>query len=241
MSIESKGYIATPNDITALTQEILGAAQAMNGGKATYLRALIGTTVDELGAPVRAHAKKAGKLKQAEITAHLAALEAVHTRFYEAVVAAASDHLPTGKGEKALELNRRTNFARSSMSTVRGYIRAGNDITALVPARVVKAALAVPRTVKPVSPKRLRSKVEKLSKAFMAQAIALAEVDAVAAVGELEMLMGQLADQVAAITQVRPVKDIRQAVAGHKPYRHGDTTFIPLTATQVVRQSARPS
>lgn len=240
MTIESKGFIATPNDITALTRAILAGQQAAASGTGTYLKALVATTTDELGAPARAHAGKGKRLKQEQIAAHLAALEAVHARFYEAVVEGASDNLPPGK-DKARELNRRTNFARSSVSTVRGYIRAGNDITMLVAARVVKAALAVPRTIKPASAKRLRGRMEKQSKALVALAIALAEVDAVTAVGELELLMGQFADQVAAITHVRPVTDLKAAAKAHKPVRYGGTTFVPLTQTQVIRQQDRPS
>lgn len=240
MSIESKGFIATPTDITALTRAILAGRAATESGYGTYLKSLHATTVAELGEPAAAHAKKRPRLKAEAIAKHLAALEAVHGRFYEAVVAGASDNLPPGK-DKALELNRRTNFARSSMSTIRGYIRAGNDITGLVSARIVKAALAVPRTVKPASPKRLRSRVEKQAKALMALVLALGEADKVTAIGELETLMGQLAAQLEDLG-VSPVSDARQAAAEHRPLRtKGGSLFVPVTRTQVIRQQERPS
>lgn len=242
MSIESKGYLATPADITALARTILAGRNASTGGADTYLKALHANTVAELNVPPRANAKKTGvkKLKSDQIATHLAALEVVHSRFYEAVVIGVSENLPPGK-EKALELNRRTNFARSAVSTVRSYIRAGNDITALVSARVVKSALAVPRTVKPASPKRLRSRIEKQSKTLMTLVIALGEADKVAAIGELETLMGQLAAQREDLGG-KSVSNPRQAVAEHKPLRtKGGSLFIPVTRTQVIRQQARPS
>lgn len=204
MSIESKGYLATPADIGALTKAILAGQSAAEHGKGTYLKSLVAVTTEELGAPARAHAMKAPRLKAEGVVLQLTALEAVHKRFYEAVVAAASEHLPPGKSGRAKELNRRTNFARSAFSTVRGYIKAGNDVTALVAARVVKAALAVPRQVRAMTPKRLKTRVEKQAKDLVSTLIALGERDQRTAAAELETLMGQLTDQLAVITGVKP-------------------------------------
>ena len=241
MSIESKGYIATPTDITALTKAILAGQSAVASGNGTYLKSLHATTVAELGESPAAHAKTRPRLKAEGVAKQLAALEAVHGRFFEAVVTGASDHLPPGKKERMAELNRRTTFARTSASTLRSYIRAGNDITGLVSARIVKAALAVPRTVKPPNPKRLRTQTEKLSKALMVKLLALSEADKIAAIGELETLMGQLAAQLEDLG-VAAVSDPREAAEKHVPLRaKGGRIFVPVTRSQVIRQTARPS
>ncbi len=239
MSIETKDYIATAADIRALTSTIVGAQAEVITGRTTYLRALVATTQAELHSTPRKNATSKPKhLKQAEIVTQVTALLAVHERFYAAVLDACSEGL-TGK-DKAIELNRRSNFARTALYAVRSYIRAGNDITYVVVGRVTKASLAVARAPRPASARRLKSRMETRSKALMATVIELSEADRATAVSEIELLLGQLAAQLASLG-VASVRDPASSAATGAPLSIRGRVFVPVTQTQVLRQRASPS
>jgi hypothetical protein len=100
---------------------------------------MVGTTIHELGVPVRQRmAKQSGPLKPEDIETQLAAFEVVNGRFYAIVLKTLGESEGTAR-----QRNARTNFARSSASTVRKYIRTGHDLTCLVPAKVTKELLRV--------------------------------------------------------------------------------------------------
>lgn len=142
-SLESKNYVATPEDVARITRDVLEAHKLRTGGVATYLSALIATTIAELGEnPRQRTASATDKLSAEETAEQLAALDKVHTRFYAVVVKTAREKIE-GPDRGGLILNRRTGFARSSMSTVRKWVRHGNDITSLVPGRTTKAMLYI--------------------------------------------------------------------------------------------------
>lgn len=241
MSIASKGYVANADEIHALSKTILAAEASSETGRGTYLRALVATTQKELGAKPRSRGAtgRKAKISDAGIAEQVAALNAVHERFYEAVTRAASEGLPGGTA-RAPELNRRTNFARSSLSTVRSWIKAGNDVTTLVVGRLTKSALRTERAVRPKQAGRLRRSVEARSKAFMVSVLELAEADKPAALNELELLIGQLTTQMVTLGGTA-VTSAARATAEHRPLKMGGRMFIPVTETQVLRQLRQPS
>ena len=216
MDTRNHDYIAKPAEIRKLTTELLDAETTVSEGRTTYLRALVATTQGEL--------PKGGKPDKATA---LGALEAVHTRFYDAVTKAVQAALPPRLADRAKLLNRKTNFARSSLYAVRAWIKAGGNITTLKPRHVTKAALAVPRATRPMSATRLTKRLEKRSKLLMADVLAMIETDKAVALHEVELLIGQLAAQLDEL--------------GVHPAKMRGKTYIPLTATQVVRAEARPS
>lgn len=236
-------YIGTPADIRRLTSSIINAGTQIVEGQQTYLKMVVGTTIHELGAkPAKSRTRgRQPKLSEEQIKAQLSALESVNERFYQAVLDAASEGLPRGAKERATLLNRRTNFARSAVSTVRSYIRAGNDITLVDPATCTKRSLQVERAARPPSVARMRRAVENRSKALMASVLNLVDTDKAAAREEIELLMGQLANELASLGGVT----MREAPRGRgreaPPEAEGRGIFVPLTETQVVRQQARPS
>lgn len=235
-NISQKGYVATPAQIGELTTNILNATATADSGFSTYLRALVATTQKELGAPQRLHRTKEQAMTEESTDAQLAALEAVHTRFYEAVVAAASATVPRG-----VELNGRTNFARSSVSTVRTWLKAGHDITSIVPGKLTKSMLYVEAQPRALSARRLVTRVERTSKALVTAVLALAETDPETAAQELELVLAQLQAQLTEIAVAptqppeRPPKEPTQTQVLRS------RGFIPPTQTQVLRQRARPS
>lgn len=243
-------FIATAADVRKLVADIWSATDRATEGRGTYLKLLVGTTQAELHSATPKHAPRGRlpKLSAETIQLQLVALNTVHERFYAAVLEAAQESLPAGgrrgrfnRDERAEELNRRTNFARSSMSRLRAYIRAGNDVTLLVPENVTQQSIAVEGRVRPPSVARTRRAVEARSKALVASVLDLIEVDKVAAREEIELLMGQLANQLAELGGPA-VRDLRRAAEMGVPMRTpGGRLFVPVTETQIIRQQARPS
>ena len=238
MTIESKGFVATDGDVATVTKGIIEAIHTAEGGRGSYLRMLIGTTQHELGLEPRKRSTKASKLDADGIAAQVAALTAVHERFYAIVTKIASDAIPASKG-KATELNRRTNFARTAMSVVRTWIRAGGDLASLAPRTATKASLAVERAtaVKPASARALKGKAEAQSKGLMATLMGLADTDKAAAIDEMQLVLGQITTQLLSMGVVS-TKDASQAFAEHRPLRIGKQLFVP-TATQVIPTAGR--
>ena len=186
MSLESKHYVASPTDVEAITRSVLEAQSKNSGGRATYLIALIATTQQALGAtPRQRQAANPGKISRELREKHLAALESTNEIFYAAVDKAAREVL--GASVDPIELNRRTNFARSAVSTVRRWIRVGNDITTLVASKTTKSSLAVAaKREKQTSPKVLTNRVRKYGDRFLINVVKLGESDSAIAREALE-------------------------------------------------------
>lgn len=233
-------YVADAAQIKDLTTGLLSATAAIDTGRASYLRFLVGTTIAELGVKPRAHAGgRPTKMTPETLATHLTALEVVHERFYTAVTEAASVDLP-GPTLRAKELNRRTNFARTAAGALRRWVKAGNDITSLVVAKVTKRSLAVERAVRPQTAARLKARTETTSKALVALVLDLSAVDKRAALEEIELLMGQLASQRIELGGA-PTRSQQKAVDAGLPFRAKGHTFYPVTQTQVLRQQRAPS
>lgn len=230
----------TDADIAKLTRDYLNAVSTAAGSRITYLRALVETTIREIGATPRTSPPRGRQTKMTpETTAsQLAALQATHERFYAIVIKVASEDLPAK--DQAAELNRRTNFARTALYSARLWVRAGNDLTVLVVQNLTKAALAVKTTPRAASARQLRGRVERRSKAVMAAILALEDTDKAAAMAELNTLMGQLASRLISLEGGSATTDPKIAAAEHRPLRVGTTVFTP-TETQILRQQARPS
>lgn len=216
------------SDVTAIAQTIFRATDDATTGRTTYLRTLLAATQGELG--------KKGQ----EAPVQLAALKTVHERFYALVLNAAEPFVPKGTKDRAVALHARANFARTSLSALRGHVRAGGDLATLSPAKVTKASLRVRAgPARPLTARRWRIRAEAQSKALVATIIGLADTDKAAAVEEIQLVLGQLTTQLVSLGVVS-TKDAIQSVGEHRPLRIGKTLFIP-TDTQILRQSARPS
>ena len=141
-NLESRNYVATEADIDRLAGEIFSAQGHLDTVPRMYLRAVVATTIHELGAAIRVRAGKVERINEEAQARELEALEKVVALFYPRVVAKMSEGLPPGK-TRAVELNRRTNWARGAARDVRNWIRAGHSLTTLAPTRLTKAMLAV--------------------------------------------------------------------------------------------------
>lgn len=134
-------YVATEAQVESLAREQYSAASQVAVANSTYLRVLVAGCQAELG----------GKRTRAPARpeAHLAVLEKVHQRYYEAVLrGVTTDDIAQDatldrdeRGRRQLERNRRSAFARSAATTLRNYVRAGGDLRALEVDSVSKSEL----------------------------------------------------------------------------------------------------
>lgn len=251
--LEKDQYVTTPAGIKALVKEKLTAVATSVRSNVNYLRALVATTQAELGSEPHQRSVKMPKLTKESRVAQLTALEAVHEKFYGAVLEAiedtplTEDEKPTnGRTSAKAIVTRRATFARTAKSTVRAWIKAGHDITALAAAHVTKPSLTIPtgqKKARKTSPKVLVKRATSQSKELVTTLVALSEVDPDAAKKEFQVVMGIIADQMGKLG-VTGTKDASVAAAEHIPLIQGRgrnvTLFMP-TATQVIRQAARPS
>lgn len=223
-------------DVGAIARSIFQSVDTVSTGRQSYLRLLVAAIQKELGAPERKNRPaKPAKLAIEEIDKQLLAAQAVHSHNYETVLEVASEFVPAGTKDRKTELHRRGTFARTALSAVRRYVRAGNDITAIPAARVTKPMLETPDRGKSV-PTPTKGRVERQSKALMASVIGLADADKPAAVEEIRLLMGQLADQLARMG-ITATRNAAEAASSQKFLRVGKTLFAP-TDTQVIRAAA---
>lgn len=239
-TLESKGYIASDADIASLAKSIVSGQLMSEGGRRDYLKILLASTIDALGAKPKVRQGRPAKLDEPAMLKQTETLEATHTRFYAIIVRETASLIPAGK-ERATELNARTAYARVAVSRLRAYAKSGADLTALVPAKVTRDTIRVKqRTPRAVSSGRLKQRAERESKALMATFIGLADSDKPSAVAEIQLLMGQLAHQLVHLGVAASTKDAEQAAREHIPLKVGKTLFIP-TETQVLRASSQPT
>lgn len=217
----------TDKNVTTIAQAIFRAADNASQGRTTYLRTLLTAVQDELG-----------KKKNQERPVQLAALKTVHERFYALVLDAAEAFVPRGTKDRAIALHGRANFARTSLSALRGHVRAGGDLAALSAAKVTKASLQVAEgPARPQSARRLKGRLETQSRALVATLSGLADSDKEAAVEEIQQLLSQLTSQLVSLGVVS-TKNVELSVDERRPLRIGKTLFVP-TANGVRDGEAR--
>lgn len=218
--------VKTPEGVFTLTKTILKADSQAGEGRQTYLQSLVAATQDALGATPRTRAGRGVKLDEEGIKAQLAALVSTHDAFYEQVIAACSEDLP-GPTLRAKELNRRSNFARTALYSVRAWIKSGRDITALVAAKVTKGNIMVKREPVAPTPRRLARKVERGVTELIDVVTTLAAQDKAAAVSQLEHALSLITNSLAALG-TSATRDPAKALAEHIPLKIKTGMFIPV-------------
>lgn len=222
-SIEHRNYVATPQDIERIAGTILDSTQAADSGRGTYLKALVATTQAELGSQPRKRPSHSTHLDENGVAAQLAAFEAVYARFHEAVVKVAEATVPD---PNAALMRSRTAFSRSAGSTVRSFIRAGNDIRSLVAAKVIKKALAVPRARRKFTVEALRKRAVKLTEELAAVLRNLKAANSEIALEAAQPALASIAT-ISGVTS-NPVRDVQKALEGNVTLVTRTGTFIPL-------------
>lgn len=224
-TLENRHFIATDSDIASIVTTHDDAIHSRDIARATYLKALVATTQHELGAPARLRTGKPAVLSADDIANHIASLEKVQQRFYAVVLKAIGEGPPK-------ERNSRANFARSAASTLRRWIKAGNDVRALAAVRVTKASLRVGGGAgRPqAAPAR---RVEQLAGRLATNAEELAKTDKAAAIEAVEGAMTRLASLLITLG-VQSTTNPQKAVDEHRPFKAGSNVFWPSTAAIAV-------
>lgn len=186
--------------------------------RGAYLRALIETAQAEGGT--------------------VAALKATHARFYPVVQAAVitPDIAPANRAaaperkRRALERNRRSNFARSAYATVRRWLKVeGHDLMALKAVSVTKSQLlaeAPPAKSRTLTPERAQARANAMTKRLLDFTKQIAKTDRVQAAEVINGCMQQLAQSM--FTGAHATTDVAVARAEHRPLRVGRATFWPM-------------
>lgn len=137
-------FVATPHDVELLAAAHLGASDTAKRADGSYLCILVAALQAQFNG---VRNKKAPT--QPELDNHSKFLADTHTAFYQSVLVgittddvADSEALSTEERRaRATVRNNRAGFARSSASTLQGFIRAGGDVRKLDVATVSKTAL----------------------------------------------------------------------------------------------------
>lgn len=142
--LEAKNYVASDHDVELLAAAHLACSDATKRVDVSYLRILVATLQARFNG-VRGRKKPAA----ADLTQHSEYLAEVHTRLYVFVLKGVTT--PDVVDEETLDpdtrrgragvRNGRAAFARSSASTLQGFIRAGGDVRGLDVLSVSKAQL----------------------------------------------------------------------------------------------------
>jgi hypothetical protein len=210
-SIQAARWLATDADIEALARAKQAGREYDSAASGTYFRVLIALSAHAIGGRTAHLSRRRGKhahaLRPEEVERHMAALETVHGRAYALIMRAVctadimkQDGLPAAEqSRRSIERNRRTNYARSALATIRAYVRAGRDMRDVDLLTVTKASmraetlqftaktddLSVPRLVKAAT---------RAGDRIIAEAKELASIDPARAELLLDDLMTRLQD-----------------------------------------------
>jgi hypothetical protein len=237
MTIDAKTYNATTAQITALTQSNLEAAGEMEQTRTTYFRALIGTTQAEL---------KGTKDITPEM--QLVSLNLVHKRFYAAVLAAvttadiaSSERLRAEeKTRRALERNKRSNFARVAYGTIKRWVKSGgHDLMTLRPPNVTQGQLRAETParaviVRKLTPEAAKARVDTWVENVLNATRAIADSDPLQARAVLDDALQRIAKELFG-GAVQTTTDPATAMKEHRPLRAANGVFWP-TDSQVIRR-----
>lgn len=195
----------TVSEIRTLARQTVDGRQQTLNARGAYFQALVSTAQAELGG-------KAGQEGQ------LAAVKMVHRKFYpivlEAVttpdIAVSNKATPTERKRRALERNRRSNFARSAYGTIKRWLRAdGHDLMRLDPEKVTKSQLlsdAPPTRKHALTPERVQARADKFVGGLLSFTRQLAKTDQAHAARIANEAIEQLVKLIASSTKVAQIK-----------------------------------
>jgi hypothetical protein len=229
--IAKNNYNASADQIAALAKLNLTSERATGAVQGTYLKILLaGVQVDMRNSVVELEADRV--------------LQQVHERYYSAVLEAITTNdvrikksaSKTEKHERALERNRRANFARSAKSTLLAFIHASGDVTQLNPATVTKTELHAYATAmkpaKPVNPEVLPTRVLHACHVLEELTRQLADYEKEIAIRSLENSMERLAVLLIELGAGYVVSS-QQAVREHKMLKTAAGVFWPVIQGQI--------
>lgn len=190
--IEAGHFVATDAQVEALAHDMYTTNAKVQRIDGVYLRVLIAGCQSQLGSATPKRRKSAG-----DIEAQMTVLEAIHERFYAAVlrgvttpeIAADASLEPVERQRRSLERNRRSTFARTAKSTLVAYVKAGGDLRSVDVSKASKASL---RGFAKPALMTAGAKLARAQTAFVAAATKCAEETPEQAKAILERAMAEL-------------------------------------------------
>lgn len=221
-SLQARSFVGTPADMEALTQDSIQAARTGRTVRGTYLKVVVAVTQAELDISVRRRAVKMPQPNEEEMRGQMRVMVAVHKRFYAVVLKVARENKP----RNAVEMNKWTNFARSAKAKLKRWMLAGNDIRALVPAKLTHADLEVSRANRGWTRDRFQKRAGKWAGHLVAAATAYAKEDTQTAIATLESAVAQLTALLADLGTAAS-KSGAATIRAHRPVKAGKTSWSP--------------
>lgn len=227
MTIETRHYVASEADIEKLAGQAIDGELKAGSARGAYFKALIATTQHKLGSQPRLRNVQAPKLSPEDTKTHLAAFDETAKRFHEAVVRVAKQTVPEPDGPS---LRSRTSFAASAASTIRGYIRASNDIRAIAAHKAVKSALATPRTRRKFTVEMMKRRANVLGTELEKIARNLLAANEQVARDTLQPLLAKFA--IAAGATAHTTRDPEEAANDGRPWQTKTGVFVPMKVSE---------
>lgn len=236
-------YVMTDIQIETFARDLVGAVDAVNNGRTTYLRVLVAGVQSTLGKVKR------GKTLTGET--QLSVLSDVSARAYAAVLKgittpdiANEDGLDKAEAtRRSIERNKRSTFARSAKSVLAGWISAGGDMRALDVDTVTRDPLmADTRATRGQSNEQY--KMDRNLKAILRLVQHEAKRDGAAARADLQAMIEQLETALDDITngniEGAPVRAPRNQLQGHGPVEDVGSVTTHFNRVPLHQRMPRP-
>lgn len=237
-------YVLSNEDIARLATTGQSTQETLISIRQAYLRVLLAGVQLELGsgAPRLQNVKKLTPTSDEVRTLQLKAIQKLHAQYYEVIAGAIitpdiADHARLGDEERhrrALERNRRTNYARTAKSALKAVASVGVNILELSVMSVTKAqlrTLVMQRSAGSPQPAAAGPRhLATLTDRYVKDIRALAEADpgnAASAINRAIEQLGALAIDLGTV----PARKLETGIREHRPIRLKEGMFWPLTAT----------
>lgn len=230
-TIASRAYLATDEQVRQLAILNFESSEGFAKTGGTFLRIEVAALQSALGIQPRQRA--GGKPQRFDKDNVMATYRDVHNRLYALVLDAVvtpdiADNAKLRKAEKqrrALERNRRSNFARTVKSTLGAFIRAGGNVAALVVPSVTKGMLsAETKKLKPATELDRDAQADRICSSMVKRIENIREEDHELAQMVAQRLTVQLSPVTAQQTTRSPTKSVEEGI----PLKLEGGIFLPM-------------
>ncbi len=247
--IVERKYLLDDPALRQLANLNVEAADALVNIRQAYLRVLLAGVQVQLGlsAPWQRNTRVFAKLDDEATAAQLKVLGDVHLKYYAVILAAVvtpdiADSARLGDAERhrrAIERNRRTNYARTAKAALKGVAATGYDLKELNVMAFTKTqaySLIAQRTIaKPADVgANLSSRVQLLTAQVINNVKALVDIDPSKATEIVQLAMSQLGALIMDMG-LKPARSAEVGVREHRPIKLKEGMFFPIDVTALDR------
>lgn len=243
----SRKYLLDDAALGQLAHVNVDTADLLFNLRQAYLRVLLAGVQVAIGlsSPKQSNTRKYSRLDAEGITAQLKALNDTHAKYYAVISNAVvtpdiADGARLGDAERhrrAIERNRRTNYARTAKAALKGVIATGYDLKELNVMAFTKTqaySLITQRTIsKPADVgASLAARLQTLTTQVYNNVRALTEIDPQKATDLVTETMSQLGALVMDLG-MKPVRSLEVGAREHRPIKLKEGLFWSIDPTQL--------